>query len=367
VTADRKRVSTARAFLADVATRPRLRVVLDAFVTRVLLERGRAVGVEYVDGSRRMRANVDVDGEVVLCAGAFESPKLLMLSGLGPAAALRNAAIPCVVDLPGVGENLHDHPMVVIAYETAKDPGQSTFTAEAGLFLDTRGQSETRSPDLQYHALGKMPAVPDVLEPVRRVLPEQYVTLCPTVCQPESRGRVTLRPGQPRALPLVRANYLQHEADWRVLEHGIELIHALVATPSIRAFGLRTPPFVARPGYRVALPLRGSVRPFIAEALTTTWHPAGTCKMGRDRWAVVDPELRVHGVTGLRVADASIMPTPITGNINAACIMIAEKCADFVRSGGAAGASPGTGDADLGGDALVAVLRAVLTLDRPAS
>jgi len=363
VTADRKRVSTARAFLADAATRPRLRVVLDAVVSRVLLERGHAVGVEYVAGGRRMRANVD--GEVILCAGAFESPKLLMLSGLGPAAALRNAAIPCVVDLPGVGENLHDHPMVVIAYETAKDPGQSTFTAEAGLFLDTRGRSETRSPDLQYHALGKMPAVPDVLEPIRRVLPGQYFTLCPTVCQPESRGRITLRPGQPMALPLVRANYLQHEADWRVLEHGIELMHALVATPSIRAFGPRTPPFVARPGYRVALPLRGSVRPFIAETLTTTWHPAGTCKMGRDPQAVVDPELRVHGVTGLRVADASIMPTPITGNINAACIMIGEKCADLVRRGAAA--RPAGGEADLGENALFAVLRAVLAQDRPAS
>ena len=365
VTADRKRVSTARAFLADAATRPRLRVVFDAVVNRVLLERRRAVGVEYIAGGRRMRANVD--GEVILCAGAFESPKLLMLSGLGPAAALRNAAIPCVVDLPGVGENLHDHPMVVIAYETAKDPGQSTFTAEAGLFLDTRGRSETRSPDLQYHALGKMPAVPDVLEPIRRVLPGQYFTLCPTVCQPESRGRITLRPGQPMALPLVRASYLQHEADWRVLEHGIELMHALAATPSIRAFGPRTPPFVARPGYRVALPLRGSVRPFIAETLTTTWHPAGTCKMGRDPQAVVDPELRVHGVTGLRVADASIMPTPITGNINAACIMIGEKCADLVRRGAAAVARPAGGDANLGEDALFAVLRAVLARDRPAS
>src|SRR5262249_57259352 len=130
----------------------------------------------------------------------------------------------------GAGENRHDPPMVVTATETARDPGKSTFPAEAGLFLDTRGRSETRSPDLQYHALGKMPAVPDVLEPIRRVLPGRYFTLCPTVCRPESRGRITLRPGQPMALPLVRASYLQHEADWRVLEQGIDLLHAVVAT-----------------------------------------------------------------------------------------------------------------------------------------
>src|SRR5262249_53509809 len=110
VTADRKRVSTARAFLAAAATRPRFRGVLNVGVSRVPLERGRGVGVEYADGSRRMRAKVEVAGDVILCAGGFESPKLLMLSGLGPATALRNAAIPCVVDLPGVGENLHGPP-----------------------------------------------------------------------------------------------------------------------------------------------------------------------------------------------------------------------------------------------------------------
>src|SRR5262249_58661242 len=118
-------------------------------------------------------------------------------------------------------------------------------------------------------------------------------------------------------------------------------------------------------GYRVGVPLVGRVGRFIAETLTTTWHPAGTCKMGRDPQAVIDPELRVYGVTGLRVADASIMPTPITGNINAACIMIGEKCADLVRRGVAA--RPMGCDADLAEDALFAVLRAVLTRDRPAS
>lgn len=329
VTPDGRRATTARAFLDAPDACPHLRVVLHATVVRIVIEHDRAVGVEYMVDGRRSTARVD--GEVVLCAGAFESPKLLMLSGIGPAGPLRTNGIACRVELPGVGQNLQDHPMVVLFYETEGETGQSTFTAEAGLFVNTRDRSTASSPDLQFHALGKMPPLPDVMHEVARALPPRYFALGPTVATPTSRGSLALRPGRPTAQPLIDPNYLQSEADWRTLERGIELAQELARARAVRAFGPRGSVFAISDGRRVALPRAADVRAFIASALTTTWHPGGTCKMGRGEGAVVDPQLRVHGLDGLRVADASIMPELPSGNINAACIMVGEKCADLLR------------------------------------
>ena len=328
VTAGGQRATTARAFLDPPAAHPYLRVVLRATVARILIERGRAVGVEYVAGGERRVARAN--GEVVLCGGAFESPKLLMLSGIGPASSLRTHGIRPLVDLPGVGQNLQDHPMIILIYETEEEAGQSTFTAEAGLFVNTR--AAPGSPDLQFHALGKLPEVPEVLEGVRRALPPRYFAICPTVSKALSRGSLTLRPGRPNARPLIDPKYLQHEADGTTLERGLELTEELARTRAIQAFRPRGRPFAVPDGWRVTLP-RGSkdLGSFIARALTTTWHPGGTCAMGRHRGAVVDPQLRVHGVDGLRVADASIIPELPSANINAVCIMIGEKCAELLR------------------------------------
>jgi choline dehydrogenase len=328
VTPDGRRATTARAFLDDAAVAGRLTVILRASVSRIVLENGRAIGVEYVAAGRP--ATAWADAEVVLCAGAFGSPHLLMLSGIGPAAPLRTNGIRCVVDLPGVGQNLQDHPMVVLIQEAAADTGQSTFTAEAGLFVRTRARADA-SPDLQFHALGKMPPWPPAFERFGRGLPPRYFTLCPTVSQSTSRGSVTLRPGRPGAPPLIDPNYLETEEDWRTLEDGIALAEALVRTRAIQAFGPRAPAFALPEGWRIDLPPSGRRGRFIAATLTTTWHPGGTCKMGRDELAVVDPQLRVRGVDALRVADASIMPLLPSGNINAACIMIGERCADLLR------------------------------------
>jgi choline dehydrogenase len=329
VTPDGRRATTARAFLDGPAAGPGLTVTLRATVTRIVVEHRKAVGVEYVADGRRATARVD--GEVVLCAGAFGSPHLLMLSGIGAAGALRPSGIPCLVDLPGVGQNLQDHPMVVLLYEAERETGQSTFTAEAGLFVDTRGGSTTASPDLQFHALGMMPRLPDVLARVDRALPPRYFSICPTVSKSTSRGSLVLRPGRPTAQPLIDPKYLRDESDWQTLARGMELTEELVRTRAIREFGPRYPAFAFSDGWRVPLPARSARRTFIASVLTTTWHPAGTCKMGRDPLAVVDPQLRVHGVDGLRVADASVMPELPSANINAACIMIGERCADLVR------------------------------------
>lgn len=363
VTPDGQRASTARVFLAEPVAGSRLRVELNARVSRVLVENHRAVGVEYATEQQRTR--VRVDREVVLCAGAFESPKLLMLSGIGPAAPLRTSRIRCLVDLPGVGQNLQDHPMVVIYHETGKDAGQSMFTAEAGLFVHTRSQSEESPPDLQYHALGRLPELPAVLADLRRLLPPRYFAICPTVSQPLSRGSVGLRPGRPTADPVIRVDYLRSEADWNVLERGIELMRDLVGTRSLAEFAPRTPAFGFWNGRRVPLPSAGSLRPFIGSTLTTTWHPAGTCKMGRDPLAVVDPQLRVRGVDALRVADASIMPTLPSANINAACIMIGERCADLLLAGSGPGRLAAPADDDTTEEALLGALAAIVARKRP--
>jgi choline dehydrogenase len=330
VTPDERRATTARAFLDDPAVASRLHVILRTTVSRIVVEHRRAIGVEYVVDGRP--ATAWADAEVVLCAGAFGSPHLLMLSGVGRAALLRTNGIRCLVDLPGVGQNLQDHPMVVLFQEAAADTGQATFTAEAGLFLRTRARADS-SPDLQFHALGKLPALPPALERIGGGLPARYFTLAPTVSQATSRGSVTLRPGRPAAPPLIDPNYLETEEDRRTLEVGIELTEALVRTRAIQAFGPRGPAFSLPDGWRIDLPPAGRRRGFIAATLTTTWHPGGTCKMGRDELAVVDPQLRVRGVDALRVADASIMPVLPSGNINAACIMIGEKCADLLGAG----------------------------------
>jgi choline dehydrogenase len=336
VTADGQRASTAEAFLDGLPSTAQLTVLTGTTVARVLLDGHRAVGVECVssDASKPAR-QFRAEREVILCAGAFGSPKLLMLSGIGPADDLRAKGLGPRVDLPGVGQNLQDHLMILLFHVAAQDPGQAGFTAEAGLFLNTRDRSGAASPDLQIDVLARMPTLPDALAKTF-ALPDAYFLFVPTVLQPRSRGSVTVRSDQPTDDVLIQPNYLERDADVQVLMAGIELTRDIVATRSLAPFvNPGVAPF-ALPNFaptRLPLPARGStssLREFIAATPTTPWHPVGTCKMGRDGLAVVDPSLRVYGVERLRVADASIMPTITAANTNAACIMIGEKCADLV-------------------------------------
>jgi choline dehydrogenase len=328
VTAGGERDGTPRAFLDPAASSGRLTVLTDTAVSRLVIEGGRAAGVECAQSGAT--ATYRAEREVILCAGAFGSPKILMLSGIGPAADLRARGIVPRVDLPGVGQNLQDHLMIVTYHEPARRPGQSAFTAEAGLFVNTRDRSGAASPDLQYHVLGRMPELPHWMAEQLK-LPDDYFVICPTLVQPLSRGQVTLRSDVPGDDALIQPNYFQCEADARTLVRGIELMRELLATPSLRGFSRGTTPFAIPGANGVPVPMpAGSGRPlrdFVAATPTTPWHPAGTCKMGSDALAVVDPALRVHGIGGLRVADASIIPVIPSGNINAACIMIGEKCA----------------------------------------
>ena len=306
-----RRHSAAAAFLVPALTRPNLTVWSETQALRVTFQGVRATGVDVLRAGARIHARAR--REVILSAGAIESPKLLMLSGIGPADALRAQRIPVVLDLAGVGGNLQDHLRVSVRWQ-AKHPLPPS-TVSAGLFTYSAraaARRATAAPDIQFY-VGRGLDVPD-----------QFVTLTVAMSQPASRGRLTLRSADPLAPPLIRANYLSEPTDLDAMVEGVRLAQSLAtssAYDSIRGTAI-DPAEDARTD--------GDVRSFIRGAADTIFHPAGTCAMGRAAQAVVDPQLRVHGISGLRVADASIFPVNLNSQIHAACVVIGEKAADFV-------------------------------------
>ena len=310
-----RRCSTADAFLHPVLNHPNLKVVTSAKARKILWDGNRAVGVEYTKDGRVVHAGAQ---EVILSAGALASPQLLMLSGVGPAQHLRAHGISAKADLPGVGQNLQDHLLFGVGYECLVEQPPAQLLAEAGIFLHTRPSLSAASPNLQIF-FGPIQFVP---QEYQRVGPA--FTFAPVLTQPASRGTVTLSSADPEDLPVVDPRYLESIVDVQTLVDGIRISRELAAA---RAFdGLRGPEIA--PGADET-----DLVDYVRNAASTVWHPAGTCRMGHDRHAVVDPELRVRGVTGLRVADASVMPTITAGNTNAATIMIGERAADLVLEG----------------------------------
>ncbi|MEM7404634.1 MAG: GMC oxidoreductase [Pseudomonadota bacterium] len=322
-TANGRRASTAYAFIESQPAKPNLVEHLTAHAARLVFEGNRAVGVDCLIDDSRVSARPNVGQsfrareEIIVCAGAIESPKLLMLSGLGRPERLRQLGIPCQYPLPGVGQNLIDHLLVVMFFESHPGLMGCEVTAESCLFTYTSRRSRALAPDLQYHVSGKIDAI------TPPVFPKENFIVCPTLVQPESIGFLDLMSNDPRHDPYIQPHYLQTEQDIRVLYEGIELAREFANASPLKEFN------------------RGELKPgkdadlvkAIKEQHITVWHPVGTCKMGRDGMSVVDPELRVYGVDGLRVADASIMPTIPAGNVNAACAMVAEKVADLIRFG----------------------------------
>lgn len=314
--------------------RPNLQIGLNALATRVIFEKQRAVAVEYLQDGHEHKARAE--REIILAGGAVNSPQLLMLSGIGPADHLKSHGIAVVTDLPGVGENLQDHLSVAVAYECKQPVSLMTAEnipniikcllhcrgpltsniAEAGAFVRT--PPDCRTPDLQY-VFGPV----YYLEHGFRRPQGHGFTFGPTVIRPFSRGRILLRSANPLEPPCIHANYLADDRDGEVLVEGIRLARRIATA---RAFD----------PYREHFPGEGvqsetDLRACIAASAQTLYHPAGTCKMGADPLAVVDPFLRVRGVDGLRVADASIMPEIAGGNTNAPVMMIAEKAAAMIR------------------------------------
>ncbi|MFC4562121.1 GMC family oxidoreductase [Nocardiopsis mangrovi] len=322
------RQSTADAYLHPAAERPNLTVMTGTTVTRVLIEDGRAVGVEVLNGQER--SEVRAEREVVLSAGTYNSPQLLMLSGIGHSAELAPLGIAPVADLP-VGDNLQDHVFFGLVYQTDEESLSTAGTPEniALLFGEGRGPltsniaeatgfyrtaPDLTAPDIQVHAGAVMLVEEGLGAPVHHAF-----TVAPTLLRPTSRGRVTLRGPNPTAKPRILHNYLTTEEDRRTVVRAIRQALEIVEQPALAKF--RGAPISAPEGTD-----DDSILRFARCTLSSIFHPVGTCAIG----AVVDEDLRVKGVDGLRVVDASVMPTIVRGNTNAPTVMIAERAADLI-------------------------------------
>ena len=318
---DGQRFSTAAAYIKPALDRENLTVETGAQVTEIRVEDDRAVGVEFEQDGERHTA--DADGEVVLCAGAVNSPQLLMLSGIGPADHLAEHDIDPVVDAPGVGRNLQDHLFAFAVYERTagpEDPAPSTNIGESGAF--TRTSEDEPAPDLQYHF------APVYFMEHGFANPEEGMgfSIGATQLRPESRGRITLNSDDPFDDPVIDPRYLTDDRDMEVLLAGLKEAREIANASALDEYRGEE----IWPGEDVQTD--AELREHIRETCHTVYHPVGTCKMGDDDMAVVDDELRVHGVEGLRVVDASVMPTLVGGNTNAPTIAIAEKAADLVTA-----------------------------------
>ncbi|WP_159945272.1 MULTISPECIES: GMC family oxidoreductase [unclassified Nocardiopsis] len=312
---DGVRMSAWRAFVEPVRPHPGLTVTTGAPVHRVLLESGRAVGVEYELDGRLHRARAA--REVVLSGGAIGSPQVLLHSGIGPAGHLTEVGVEVRVDLPGVGENLHDHLLVSNVYEADRPlpPGTGNLL-ESQLFAST--DPARTVPDLQplfIHVVLPADGYP---------VPEHGYTIAPGVVRPLSRGTLRLASDDPSAPPLVDPNVLAEPHDLESLVDAVEICREIGASTHFDAW--RRAEVAPGPDART----RDDLRDYVRRAVTTYHHQVGTCRMGPDSLSVVDPALRVHGVEGLRVADASVMPSVPSGNTNAPAIMVGEKAADLI-------------------------------------
>ncbi len=352
-----ERFSAAKAYLTPNLGRANLQVVTGAHTTRILLEGRRAVGVEARIGGelRQFKAS----REVLLSAGALQSPQVLMLSGIGPGAQLQRYGIATVHDLPGVGEHLHDHINViqvvnapkltdtfgvsatgavnairgVFEWRRQRNGMLTTNFAEAGGFIKSR--PEEPLPDLQLHfVVGKL------ADHGRKTLFGHGYSCHVCLLRPKSRGSLKLASADPLAAPLIDPNFLGEREDMDVLLRGFKQLRRILHQSALADFGGKELPDLA------AAQSDAEIEQFIRNNADTEYHPVGTCRMGPGPLDVVDTELRVRGMHGLRVVDASIMPSLVSGNTNAPTIMIAEKASDMIR-GSAAKSAPSTREADL--------------------
>lgn len=344
--------SSAVSYLRQAKGRSRLVVKTGVQVLRVIVERGRAMGVEYLQNGKT--SIVRADREIIVCSGAIGSPHLLLRSGIGPTTHLRQLGIQVAHDLPGVGENLHDHALVYMTYELKRansydkykklhwqawaglqyslfrsGPATSNIV-EGGAFW--YGQQNDPLPDLQYcffpgaameHGMDSVPG-------------GNGCTLCVGQTRPRSRGTIRLRSADPLAAPVIDPNYFADPDDLQCTINGVKLGQEIMRQPVIASH-------IRREHIPGPLRTRQDFEEYVLRSALGGAHPTGACKMGTDAMAVVDPQLRVHGIEGLRVADSSVMPSIPSGNTNAPSIMIGERAADFITGNRATvyRASPG--------------------------
>jgi choline dehydrogenase len=339
-----ERISTARGFLHPVMNRPNLTVLTAALTEQIVIDGRRAVGVAIRKNGQKV--TIPARREVIVAAGAVNSPQLLLLSGIGAGVELRRHGIEVHHDLPGVGENLQDHQDVAVVQSSSKgslyglslralpwmalSPFQYVFarrgpwttnTVEAGGFVRT--DPKLKQPDVEL-----------ILAPALKNQPERTIPLGHgfsihvSLLQPKSRGRLTLKSPNPEDSPLLKPNFLDHPDDLAGLVRGTKLVRRLIAAPAFASYrGAELSP-------GPAVQSDAEIADWVHRTVATTYHPVGTCKMGNDPMAVVDSELKVRGVEALRVIDASIMPMVTSGNTNAPVIMIAEKGANMILADG---------------------------------
>ena len=338
-----RRESAATAYLHAFKARKNLTVIPHAWVSQLIIENKRAVGVEYLK-KKKEKVILRVNSEVILSGGAVNSPKVLLLSGIGPAEELKTIGIPVVHDLPGVGKNFQDHMDVYIAAECSqpisyngedrwdrairhgiqyllyKTGPVTACVAEAGCFI--RSSREVRSPDIQIHCL---PAY--VIDHGRKRIKGHGITINTCNLRPKSIGSVKLKTINPLDSPAIDPNFLDDPYDWKISMEGLKWGRKILSSPAFK-------PFIKQelmPGEDKKSDTE--IRDYIRSWSKTDYHPVGSCKMGDDAMAVVDTQLRVHGIEGLRVIDASIMPTLISGNTQAPSTMIGEKGAAIIKAG----------------------------------
>jgi choline dehydrogenase len=318
-TKDLKRASAYTAYIAPyVGARSNLRVECNAHATKLLFDGKRAVGVEYQQNGSTVQTHAAA--EVIVSMVPLNTPKLLLLSGVGPADQLAQHKIPVRQDLPGVGENLQDHLNVRMCWASTIEQQIPMIICESSLFTFTRDGVPNASPDLQLFFGGF--AFPGLGADFNKGF-----ALVPVVCRPQSVGRVWLKSTNPMDPLNIQTNYLTSDYDMSVLLAGIALGRRIVQA---KAFdGMRGAELL--PGPDVGDDEQ-KLRKYIKDTCITDWHPSGTCHMGLDKNAVVDSKLRVYGVDGLRIVDASIMPSVVSGNLQASIYMIGEKAADMIAS-----------------------------------
>ncbi len=334
------RWSTAKGFLKPARNRRNLTILTRAQTTRVLLEGNLVKGVECLIGGERVVKQAK--REVILAAGAIGSPQLLQLSGIGPADLLAKAGVPLINELPGVGQNLQDHLQIRLVYKTSQRTlndevnnllkqawvglkyiltrtGPLTLAASQ-VAIFTRSNPDVKRPDIQFH-----------MQPLSADKPgdgaHKFSAFTSSVCQlrPYSRGHIAITSDDPLQYPEIHPNYLSDERDLQVAIDGIKVARRIASADALAPHIIGE--YVPGEQYQTDEELLEAARLYSQ----TIYHPVGTCKMGQDEMAVVDPRLKVHGMRGLRVVDASIMPEIVSGNTNAPTIMIAEKAADMIK------------------------------------
>jgi choline dehydrogenase len=337
-----ERMSAKIAYLSPIKSRKNLTIVTDSLVTRLLFEGKQCVGVEVKNKNKIIEYSAAK--EVILCGGAINSPQVLELSGIGDRSILESKGIELIHELKGVGENLRDHLAPRLVYNITK-PGiayndkargvnlikqvfKYVFQRDGFLTLPSapvigffKTRKELAAPDIQVHFI----PYKVVLKDGKRTLGKEPGITC-TVNQnlPESKGSIHIKSNDPEEFPSIKYNFLSSQLDKDTLVAGVKLIRNLMKTESMKEFVNDE----IQPGFEISTD--DDILEFIKNKAETVYHPSGTCKMGFDQNAVVDKNLKVHGIKGLRVADASIMPTLVSGNTNAVCMMIGERCADFI-------------------------------------